>query len=76
MNFQVFTSCEILATAWIWTNEWFFSSMNSDVIYKLVFGFESGAISRATVPVASVIGIFLIFGLRFSKYILDDLGYQ
>jgi len=41
--------------------------MNSDVVYKLVFGFESGAISRATVPVASVIGIFLIFGFKILK---------
>ena len=65
MNFQIFASCEILATTWIWADEWFFSSMNSDVIYELVFGFESGAISRASVPVASVIGIFLIFGLIF-----------
>jgi len=65
MNFQIFASCEVLATTWIWTNEWFFSSMNSDVIYKLVFGFESGAISRASVPVASVVCIFLIFGFRF-----------
>ena len=60
MNFQIFAACKVLSATWIWTNEWLFSSVNSDVIDKLVFGFESGTISGTSVPVASVIGIFLI----------------
>ena len=75
MNFQIFTSCKIFSTTWIWTNEWFFSSVNSDMIYKFIFGFESCSISRASVPVASVVGIFLIFSIIL-KYKLDFMGYR
>ena len=49
--------------------------MDSDVIYKFVFGFESSPISSAAFPVASVICIFLIISIRTRQKIEHSMFY-
>lgn len=58
MNFQVFASSKSFATAGKLADERLFTSMNTNVIDQLVLGLESRTLSGATIPVASVVGIF------------------
>ena len=58
VNFQIFTSGKSFSTAWKLADKWLFAGMNTNMVDQLVLCLESRALSRATIPVASVVGIF------------------
>ena len=63
MNFQVFTTGESLPATGKLTDKWLFTSVNANMIDQLVLSLECRALTRATVPVASVICVF--FEIKF-----------
>ena len=60
VNFQIFATRKCLPTAGKLTHKWLLAGVNANVVDELVLCFERGALSRATVPVASVIGVFCL----------------
>lgn len=58
VNFQIFATRECFPTAGELTHEWFLAGVNADVVDELVLCFKCRALARATVPVASVVGVF------------------
>ena len=53
---HVFNSSKSFSTVWFRTNEWFFSSVHSKMINKLILSTKPLHISRATSPAAIICG--------------------
>jgi len=69
VNFEIFGSCEYLATARERTGEWFLSRVNPHVVDQLVLGLEGLLLSRTLLPVTGVVG-----DLRSTNMVDGEVG--
>ena len=58
MNFKIFGSAKSFSATSNLTDEWFFASVNSEMINELVFGLEGSSLARAVLPEAGVVSLF------------------
>ncbi len=69
VDFEVFRACKDLATAREWARERLLPGVDPDVVDQLVLCLEGTSLSRAVLPVASVVG-----DLRATNMFHSDVG--